>query len=69
MPDSELDAVFEPFYRPDVSRDRETGGVGLGLAIVRACIEACGGSVHWRNRKPTGLEVVIELRSGSGFPV
>jgi two-component system sensor histidine kinase CpxA len=64
LPNAELDAVFEPFYRPDVSRDRETGGVGLGLAIVKSCVEACGGSVHCRNRKPTGLEVVLELRAG-----
>ena len=64
LPDSELEAVFEPFYRPDASRDRETGGVGLGLAIVKSCVEACGGTVHCRNRKPKGLEVVLELRAG-----
>lgn len=63
LPNSELDAVFEPFYRPDASRDRETGGVGLGLAIVKSCVEACGGSVHCRNRKPTGLEIILELRA------
>jgi two-component system sensor histidine kinase CpxA len=63
LPNAELDAVFEPFYRPDVSRDRQTGGVGLGLAIVKSCVEACGGSVHCRNHKPNGLEVILELRA------
>ena len=64
LPNSELDAVFEPFYRPDISRDRQTGGVGLGLAIVKNCVEACGGSVHCLSRKPAGLEVVLEFRAG-----
>ncbi len=61
LPDSELEAVFEPFYRPDVSRDRRTGGAGLGLSIVKNCVEACGGSVHASNRTPSGLEVILEL--------
>jgi two-component system sensor histidine kinase CpxA len=61
LPEAELDQVFKPFYRPEFARQRETGGVGLGLAIVRSCIEACGGKVICRNRKPTGLEVEIQL--------
>ena len=63
LPDSELEEVFAPFYRPESARTRETGGVGLGLAIVRSCIEACGGTVGARNRKPSGLEVWIRLPS------
>ena len=59
--DEELVKMFDPFYRSDPSRTRETGGIGLGLAIVRACVEACGGTVTGRNRKPSGLEVVITL--------
>jgi two-component system sensor histidine kinase CpxA len=61
IPEAELEAVFKPFYRPEDARQRETGGVGLGLAIVRTCIEACGGTVQCRNRSPKGLEVEIKL--------
>ena len=61
LPDSELESVFRPFYRPEFARQRETGGAGLGLAIVRSCIEACGGAVSCRNRSPKGLEVAIRL--------
>ena len=61
IPEAELEAVFKPFYRPEYARQRETGGVGLGLAIVRTCIEACGGAVHCRNRPAKGLEVEIQL--------
>jgi two-component system sensor histidine kinase CpxA len=61
IPEGELEGVFKPFYRPELARQRETGGVGLGLAIVKTCIEACGGTVHCRNRSPHGLEVEIKL--------
>lgn len=64
LPPDELDRVFTPFYRLDASRNRETGGAGLGLAIVRTCVEACGGTVGCRNRVPRGLEVTIRLRAG-----
>ena len=64
LPEEELEAVFQPFYRPDTSRTPGTGGFGLGLAIVRSCIEACGGRVICRNRQPSGLEVDILLREG-----
>jgi two-component system sensor histidine kinase CpxA len=58
-----LDQLFVPFYRPESSRARDSGGAGLGLAIVRSCVEACKGTVACRNRKPTGLEVTITLQS------
>jgi two-component system sensor histidine kinase CpxA len=61
IPENEIDKVFSPFYRLETSRNRETGGVGLGLAIVRSCVEACSGKVLCRNRKPSGLEVEIRL--------
>jgi two-component system, OmpR family, sensor histidine kinase CpxA len=62
IPPAELEEVFKPFYRPDSSRQRETGGIGLGLAIVRSCVEACGGTVACRNRSPKGLAVEIQLQ-------
>lgn len=61
--EEELARLFDPFYRVDSSRDRTTGGVGLGLSIVKTCVESCHGSVTCRNRQPTGLEVTLRLRS------
>jgi len=52
-----IERIFDPFFREDVARNRKTGGVGLGLAIVRSAVEACGGTVTCRNRQPHGLEV------------
>jgi two-component system sensor histidine kinase CpxA len=63
LPPEELENVFAPFYRPEASRTRETGGAGLGLAIVRTCVEACGGTVRCRNREPHGLAVEIRLNA------
>jgi two-component system sensor histidine kinase CpxA len=66
VPEDTLDRIFTPFFRLDDSRDRRSGGTGLGLSIVRNCVEACGGKVECRNRKPTGLKVEIVLPSCSG---
>jgi two-component system, OmpR family, sensor histidine kinase CpxA len=63
LPEWELEEVFAPFYRPEAARTRETGGAGLGLPIVRTCVEACGGTVSCRNRTPNGLEVVMTLKA------
>jgi two-component system sensor histidine kinase CpxA len=64
LPQDEVDRVFTPFYRVETSRSRSSGGVGLGLAIVRNCVEACKGTVRCRNRAPSGLEVEIRLAAG-----
>ena len=63
IPAGAMDKIFDPFYRPDLSRDRDTGGFGLGLAIVKTCVESCGGTVACQNRIPTGLRVEILLRN------
>jgi two-component system sensor histidine kinase CpxA len=62
IPEESLEMVFTPFYRLDASRDRETGGNGLGMSIARSCFEACKGTIRCRNRNP-GLEVIITLQS------
>ena len=64
VPEEELPKLFDAFYRLDRSRTRETGGVGLGLTIVKTCVESCGGSVVAQNRLLHGLEVVIRLPIG-----
>jgi two-component system sensor histidine kinase CpxA len=61
VPVDALDRVFAPFYRLDPSRTRKSGGAGLGLAIARSAIEACGGTIAGRNREPRGFEVRITL--------
>jgi len=55
------DKVFEPFYRVDTSRARETGGAGLGLAIVAAIIEAHGGTVRLDTAPGAGATFTVTL--------
>jgi signal transduction histidine kinase len=61
IPEGESDRVFEPFYRLDASRNRETGGVGLGLAVVRAAMMAHGGQISLANCPDGGLRVTLTL--------
>lgn len=61
VPEAELSKIFDPFYRVDAARARETGGIGLGLTIVKTCVVSCGGTVSARNRSPHGLEVTLLL--------
>ena len=53
IPEQDLSRVFEPFYRLEESRSRETGGVGLGLAIAQSIVQSHGGDLILANR-PTG---------------
>jgi len=62
IPENDVDRVFSPFYRVEASRNRDSVGVGLGLSIVKNCVDACKGTVRCRNRVPMGLEVEIRLR-------
>lgn len=61
VPEDALPLLFKPFYRVDNSRGTTTGGMGLGLAIVRNAVAAHGGTVVARNVSPHGLEVEILL--------
>jgi two-component system sensor histidine kinase CpxA len=61
VPESLIEKIFEPFFRPESARDRESGGVGLGLSIVKTCMDACGGNVTARNLQPKGFSVILNL--------
>ncbi len=61
VPDTELQKVFEPFYRLANARERTTGGTGLGLAITDRAVRLHGGSVSAHNAEGGGLEVEIRL--------
>lgn len=61
IPPTELEKVFEPFYRLEASRSRDSGGVGLGLAIARSIVRAHRGDLMLRNRDQGGLEAVLTL--------
>jgi signal transduction histidine kinase len=61
IPESELERVFEPFFRLEGSRNPETAGIGLGLCIARDIAQTHGGSLTLRNLTPCGLEAVLTL--------
>ena len=61
IPAAELARVFEPFYRVEASRNRATGGNGLGLTIARNVARAHGGELVLRNRAEGGLEAELTL--------
>lgn len=59
--ESQLNRLFERFYRVDQGRTRETGGTGLGLSIVKNAILVHGGQVQARIHKSGGLEILFNL--------
>lgn len=59
VPKLSLINLGDPFYRPELARQRTTGGLGLGLATVKNCVAACDGTVTFRNRKGGGFEAEI----------
>jgi len=63
IPLNEREQVFEPFHRGERSRSRDTGGAGLGLAVVRSVARAHGGDADLNNRKEGGL------RARAHFPL
>ena len=61
VPPDALEKLFQPFYRLDDARGRQTGGVGLGLAITERAVRSHGGRVKASNRAQGGLAVEIHL--------
>src|SRR3984885_11233708 len=61
IPAEELERVFEPFYRVESSRNRDSGGTGLGLAIARDIAQAFGGTLTLTNLPERGLEATLRL--------
>lgn len=66
IPADKLAEVFEPFVRLETSRNQETGGVGLGLAIARTIVRAHGGELTLANRPGGGLVATIVLPRARG---
>jgi protein-histidine pros-kinase len=61
IPDAQLERVFDPFFRLEASRSRDTGGTGLGLSIARNIARAAGGDVSLHNSSEGGLEALLVL--------
>jgi two-component system sensor histidine kinase CpxA len=67
VPEAELAAIFEPFYRVETARDRRTGGTGLGLAIADRAVRNHRGRLRAANAEGGGLEVRISVPIGRGL--
>jgi two-component system sensor histidine kinase CpxA len=61
VPESELENIFQPFYRLTDARDRQSGGTGLGLAIADRVVRIHGGTIRAENAAPHGLRIEIVL--------
>lgn len=61
IPESELDAIFRPFYRVDLARNAQTGGFGVGLAIAERAVKLHNGQIRASNRTGGGTTILISL--------
>jgi len=66
IPEADMQTVFEPFRRLETSRNRGTGGSGLGLTIARRVVEQHGGTVRLSNRPGGGLRACARLPKPQG---
>lgn len=58
IPQEDLGRIFERFYRTDKSRNRKTGGAGIGLTIVRTIVQAHGGNISVESKEGKGLSLI-----------
>lgn len=68
VPPESLTDIFQPFYRTDEDRNRESGGYGLGLAIAQRSVALHQGSIQASNRQGGGLCVEVCLPADEGQP-
>jgi two-component system osmolarity sensor histidine kinase EnvZ len=61
LPEEVLEQAFAPYHRLETSRNRASGGVGLGLTAARSIVRAHGGEIRLSNRPPGGLEARVDL--------
>ena len=66
VPEEKLSMIFRPFFRVDASRQRASGGTGMGLAIAEQAVKAHKGKIWAENRREGGLCVIMELPLRSG---
>lgn len=64
IPEDKIDAMFEPFQRGEISRNRSTGGSGLGLTLARAIARDHGGDIVLKNREEGGLRASLIIPLG-----
>jgi signal transduction histidine kinase len=57
----DIDKIFDAFYRPNLDRDRHSGGVGLGLSIAKKAVVIHSGKIWAENLKPQGFAIHIQL--------
>jgi len=69
VPEELLARIFEPLFRVAVARDEDTGGNGIGLAIVARVVRVHGGTVSAANARPSGLVMMIEIPAQPATPV
>jgi two-component system sensor histidine kinase CpxA len=67
VPEDDLEKIFSPFYRVDHSREKKTGGYGLGLAITREAITLHQGNIRAQNKQDGGLKITVFLPKHSSL--
>lgn len=67
IPEKDIPYIFERFYRSDLSRNKNTGGSGIGLTITKAFVEAHGGKIYLESKINEGTTVTVEFLNVLSF--